>query len=171
MFVLGFVFDKLQALGKSLVPTTRSAGERTNNDEEEPLLERSLLLADLLENEDGFSSEYVGWFRSRDASQQCSLHLSVYLLVAIIGYSFVFEDWPVTDSIYFAVVIFTTVGEFLFCVVRAVCAYLCVRAWSNPFQNSPQVTETCIPPAMFHVFLRLPFPFMGSLYWVSFSVS
>jgi len=33
-----------------------------------------------------------------------------YIVVAIIGYSFVFEDWPILDSMYFAVTVFTTVG-------------------------------------------------------------
>jgi uncharacterized membrane protein YccC len=38
------------------------------------------------------------------------LALAVYLLISIIAFSFVFERWTIIDSMYFAVVTFTTIG-------------------------------------------------------------
>jgi potassium channel subfamily K, other eukaryote len=40
----------------------------------------------------------------------CFLALAVYLLISIIAFSFVFERWTIIDSMYFAVVTFTTIG-------------------------------------------------------------
>jgi hypothetical protein len=59
----------------------------------------------------GLTGEYVSWFDTQQAGAHCLLHVTVYLVIAVVAYSFVFEGWPVTDSIYFAVVIFTTVGK------------------------------------------------------------
>jgi hypothetical protein len=40
----------------------------------------------------------------------CFLALAAYLLISIIAFSFVFEHWTIIDSMYFAVVTFTTTG-------------------------------------------------------------
>ena len=40
----------------------------------------------------------------------CFLALLAYLAISVIAYSFVFEKWSVIDSMYFAVVTFTTIG-------------------------------------------------------------
>ena len=40
----------------------------------------------------------------------CFLALAAYLAISVIAYSFVFEQWSVIDSMYFAVVTFTTIG-------------------------------------------------------------
>jgi len=42
--------------------------------------------------------------------KECLLVIVGYLLLGIIAYSYVFEEWPIIDSIYFSVVTFTTVG-------------------------------------------------------------
>lgn len=60
----------------------------------------------------GLTAEYETWFGSTNAWKNAMAHLAVYLLMAIIGFSFVLEKWPIHDSIYFAVVVFTTVGMF-----------------------------------------------------------
>lgn len=41
---------------------------------------------------------------------QCMLAIFVYLAVAALSYSFIFEKWPIVDSLYFACVTFTTIG-------------------------------------------------------------
>jgi hypothetical protein len=58
----------------------------------------------------GLSAEYVNWFESTTAAKYAVGNFAAYLLVAVVGYSFVFEDWAVHDSVYFAMVVFTTVG-------------------------------------------------------------
>jgi hypothetical protein len=40
----------------------------------------------------------------------CLLALFAYLAISVIAFSFVFEKWTVVDSMYFAVVTFTTIG-------------------------------------------------------------
>jgi potassium channel subfamily K len=39
-----------------------------------------------------------------------ALYILVYLLLAVVAYHWIFEDWSIVDSIYFAVVMFTTIG-------------------------------------------------------------
>lgn len=58
----------------------------------------------------GLSAEYVNWFESTTALKYALGNFVAYLLVAVVGYSFVFEDWEIYDSFYFAMVVFTTVG-------------------------------------------------------------
>ena len=58
----------------------------------------------------GLSAEYVNWFESTTAVKYAVGNFVAYLLVAVVGYSFMFEDWAIHDSVYFAMVVFTTVG-------------------------------------------------------------
>merc|ERR1712238_421782 len=37
-------------------------------------------------------------------------HLGGYLVLVVVCFSFVFEKWSIVESLYFAVVVFTTVG-------------------------------------------------------------
>ena len=41
---------------------------------------------------------------------QCLVAIAVYLIIAVLAYSFVFEQWTTVDACYFAVVSFTTIG-------------------------------------------------------------
>lgn len=41
---------------------------------------------------------------------QCLVAILVYLFIAVLAYSFVFEQWSIVDACYFAVVSFTTIG-------------------------------------------------------------
>jgi hypothetical protein len=43
----------------------------------------------------------------------CFLALLAYLAISVIAFSFVFEQWSMVDSMYFAVVTFTTIGMLL----------------------------------------------------------
>lgn len=40
----------------------------------------------------------------------CGLYAVLYVLMAVVAFSFVFEHWTIIDSMYFAVATFTTVG-------------------------------------------------------------
>jgi len=42
--------------------------------------------------------------------RMCGIYTLVYLVIAVVAYSFVFESWTIIDSLYFAVSTFTTVG-------------------------------------------------------------
>jgi hypothetical protein len=42
--------------------------------------------------------------------RQCLLAIVAYMAVGIVGFSRVFEQWSIVDSVYFSVVTFTTVG-------------------------------------------------------------
>lgn len=57
-----------------------------------------------------FSQEYHPFERSRKALIICAVHVVAYLGVAVGAYGFVFEQWGVIDSLYFAVTVFTTIG-------------------------------------------------------------
>lgn len=59
----------------------------------------------------GLTGEYRSWFESKTAIKYACGNLAAYILVAVLGFSYVLEDWPVYDSVYFAVVLFTTVGK------------------------------------------------------------
>lgn len=58
----------------------------------------------------GLTAQYHNWLESKTAMKYAFVNLGAYLLVAVIGFSFVFEKWPIYDSLYFSVVVFTTVG-------------------------------------------------------------
>jgi hypothetical protein len=59
----------------------------------------------------GLTGTYHSWFESKTAIKYAIANLGAYLVVTIIGFSFLFEQWPIIDSMYFAVVLFTTVGK------------------------------------------------------------
>jgi len=40
----------------------------------------------------------------------CAWYLAIYAGISVVAYSFVFEQWPIIDSVYFAVATFTTCG-------------------------------------------------------------
>jgi len=58
----------------------------------------------------GFTDDYVDWSHSNNVILTAQLAFLIYITIAIVGYSFVFENWSIIDSIYFAVTVFTTVG-------------------------------------------------------------
>ena len=57
-----------------------------------------------------FSHEYQPFERSRKALVICMFHVAVYFGVAVVAFGYGFEKWGFVDSIYYAVVIFTTIG-------------------------------------------------------------
>ena len=48
--------------------------------------------------------------RSGDSLRLCAYYVCLYILVAVVAFSCVFEKWTVVDSMYFAVTCFTTIG-------------------------------------------------------------
>lgn len=44
------------------------------------------------------------------SATQCMIAIALYLSVAVMAFSFVFDHWTIVDSMYFAVVTFTTIG-------------------------------------------------------------
>lgn len=59
----------------------------------------------------GFTDRYVDWTHSEDSIFRAKVAFAIYLIVAIILYSFILEEWSILDSVYFAVTVFTTVGK------------------------------------------------------------
>lgn len=41
---------------------------------------------------------------------QCIVAILLYIMIAVIAFSFIFDHWSIVDSCYFAVVTFTTIG-------------------------------------------------------------
>ena len=116
MYVLNFFIGAFKSAGSLLISICKKE-ERFPTDEEEPLVSReerlSFITTHQFENQANLTAEYTSWWETTDAVRQCLLYLLAYFAVAVIGYSFLFEKWPIADSIYFAVVIFTTVGMYI----------------------------------------------------------
>uniref|UniRef100_A0A7S3P7I4 EF-hand domain-containing protein n=1 Tax=Amphora coffeiformis TaxID=265554 RepID=A0A7S3P7I4_9STRA len=56
------------------------------------------------------TSEYVDYGHSSRALHTCLFHTFTYYVVAVILFSFVVQDWNIVDSLYYATVLFTTIG-------------------------------------------------------------
>jgi hypothetical protein len=69
----------------------------------------------------GFTDRYVDWTHSKDSIFRANLAFVIYLIVAIVVYSFILEEWSVLDSVYFAVTVFTTVGTLQFVLLGEPC--------------------------------------------------
>jgi hypothetical protein len=59
----------------------------------------------------GLTDGYQSWTQSYDAVHQGIFHTLLYFTVGVVAYSYLLNtQWPIVDSLYFSVVIFTT-GE------------------------------------------------------------
>ncbi|KAG7353547.1 ion channel [Nitzschia inconspicua] len=59
----------------------------------------------------GPTDEYRAWSQSFEAFHQAIFHTVVYFAMGVLAYSFLLDTkWHIVDSLYFSVVIFTTVG-------------------------------------------------------------
>lgn len=64
-----------------------------------------------VDNSPGLTDGYQAWAQSFDAFHQAIFHTLLYFTVGVIAYSYLLDTrWPIVDSVYFSVVIFTT-GE------------------------------------------------------------
>ena len=57
-----------------------------------------------------FADIFHDYQHSAYAFKEVMLHFLIYLCIAAVAYSFIFEGWSIIDSLYFAVVTVTTVG-------------------------------------------------------------
>jgi hypothetical protein len=59
----------------------------------------------------GLTDGYKSWSQTFEAFHQAIFHTILYLLVGIAAYSYLLDTkWPIVDSLYFSIVLFTTVG-------------------------------------------------------------
>jgi len=58
----------------------------------------------------GLTAGFDEFASSHSYLRVLALYILVYLLLAVVAYHWIFEDWSIVDSIYFAVVMFTTIG-------------------------------------------------------------
>lgn len=95
----------LESSSSALIPVPDlNYGSTTREEEEDPDEQKSKTL--------GFTDDYVDWSHSKESIIMAFVAFLLYVIVAIAGYSYIFEDWPILDSMYFAVAVFTTVGTF-----------------------------------------------------------
>lgn len=58
----------------------------------------------------GLADGFTSWSESLHAFHTAIFHTCVYVALGVVSFSFIFENWPIIDSVYFSVVLFTTVG-------------------------------------------------------------
>mmetsp|Transcript_6388 Transcript_6388/g.9732 ORF Transcript_6388/g.9732 Transcript_6388/m.9732 type:complete len:487 (-) Transcript_6388:89-1549(-) len=58
----------------------------------------------------GFTDGYTAFEHTRTAVDLACFYLALYILIGVIAFSFIFEDWSILKSVYFCIVTFTTVG-------------------------------------------------------------
>lgn len=58
----------------------------------------------------GFSGGFVSFFESSRGILFGFTNLAIFYLAAVVAFSFIFEEWTIIDSVYFATVTFTTIG-------------------------------------------------------------
>jgi hypothetical protein len=62
------------------------------------------------ESTPSLTSGFNGAFVDGEVLLLCTMYTAIYIVIAVIAYSYVFERWTIIDSIYFAVSTFTTCG-------------------------------------------------------------
>jgi hypothetical protein len=98
----------------------------------------------------GFTDRYVDWSHSQDSIFKAKVAFVLYLFVAIVVYSFILEQWSIIDSVYFAVIVFTTVGTLQVVLLGDAC--IIHRLRFVVLIPPPQVTVICPPALMRPVF-------------------
>jgi hypothetical protein len=59
----------------------------------------------------GLTAEFVNPVSTPTAVLKCVACIILYLCLAILAFSVIFESWSIADSLYYAVVTFTTIGQ------------------------------------------------------------
>ena len=62
------------------------------------------------DNHSGITKGFVDAAHSSWASRFCTAYISIYMLLSVVAYSFIFEKWSIVNSLYFATTTFTSVG-------------------------------------------------------------
>mmetsp|Transcript_20941 Transcript_20941/g.45597 ORF Transcript_20941/g.45597 Transcript_20941/m.45597 type:complete len:193 (-) Transcript_20941:739-1317(-) len=59
----------------------------------------------------GLGDGYIAWSDSSETFHLAVMHTLIYVTIGVLGYSFILDTkWSIIDSLYFSVVVFTTVG-------------------------------------------------------------
>ena len=61
-------------------------------------------------HESSLTAEFVNPASTPSAILKCVACIVLYLILAVLAFSVVFESWSITDALYYAVVTFTTIG-------------------------------------------------------------
>ena len=61
-------------------------------------------------HESSLTAEFVNPASTPSAILKCVACIVLYLCLAVLAFSVVFESWSITDALYYAVVTFTTIG-------------------------------------------------------------
>lgn len=69
----------------------------------------------------GFSSGYESFVESRRGVFFGLFNLCIYYTISVVAFCFVFERWTFIDAIYFATVVFTTIGKLVVVHLCNVC--------------------------------------------------
>jgi hypothetical protein len=113
MFIIQFFVHGIQKAGKATWSIWGSGHGRRGSHDSDPLLSEEGSSYQAVEDPQAarsLTAAYVTYDHSRRAIRTCLFNLAIYIALAVVAYSFVFEKWPIADSIYFATVVFTTVG-------------------------------------------------------------
>ena len=59
-------------------------------------------------SKESLTSDFVGYASTSAAVKKCVACIVLYLVLAVVAFSFLFEKWTFVDSLYYAIVTFTT---------------------------------------------------------------
>ena len=114
MYILQFFVHGIQKVGRSTRSICGSGRGRRGSHDSDPLLSEEgggyQAVAEDPQAVRNLTATYVSYDQSGWAIRSCLFNLAIYFSLAVVAFSFVFEKWPISDSIYFATVVFTTVG-------------------------------------------------------------
>jgi hypothetical protein len=113
MYILKFFIHGIQKVGKSTISICGSGRGRLGRHDSDPLLSEEMSGYQAVEDPQSarsLTASYVSYDHSTSSIRSGLFNLAIYFALAVVAFSFVFEKWPISDSIYFATVVFTTVG-------------------------------------------------------------
>jgi hypothetical protein len=112
-YILKFFVRKIQKLATATRSISGSGRGRQGSHDSDPLLSEEGGGYQAVEDphsQRSLTAAYVSYDHSAWALRSSLFNLAIYFALAVVAFSFVFEKWPITDSVYFAAVVFTTVG-------------------------------------------------------------
>ena len=106
-----YIVQAFASLGSSICEAAKAWYQDCRSNRGAPSNEqRPLLHGHFSFSQHSLTSEYQDFSKTWRALGISLLHVGTYYTLAVIGFSFVLETWPVIDSLYFATVVFTTIG-------------------------------------------------------------
>jgi hypothetical protein len=118
MYIINFFVHSIRKAGNATFSICRERRVATENGESAALVtadEKNEYesMDERHSRRKGFTEEWVDYYHSETAFKWCLFNLVVYVGLAVLAFSFVFERFPIGDSIYLAFVIVTTVGKYI----------------------------------------------------------